>query len=112
MEPGARCDTELPALHAAGEIMALHGALEPLAHGGTSDVDDLTRGEHVDFQLATRRQRVALALAQPEFLGSVAGGHIGLGEMAGKRLGHPRRASAAESDLYRTVAVGFVAFDL
>src|SRR5467141_1604246 len=39
-------------LHAARKIVALHGAGEALAHRGPGDIDDLTRGEHVDFQLA------------------------------------------------------------
>ena len=50
-------------LHAARKIMALHGAGKALAHRGAGDIDDLARGEHVDFQLAAGRQRVAFALA-------------------------------------------------
>src|SRR6266481_4705194 len=99
-------------LHAARKIVALHGAGEALAHRGPGDIDDLTRGEHVDFQLGAGCQSVALALVQAEFLGSIAGGDIGLGEMARQRLGNPRWATAASSDLHRAIAVGFVTFDL
>ncbi len=99
-------------LHAARKIVALHGAGEALAHRGPGDIDDLTRGEHVDFQLGAGCQSVALALVQAEFLGGIAGGDIGLGEMARQRLGNPRWAAAASSDLHRAIAVGFVTFDL
>src|ERR1700738_2744744 len=99
-------------LHAARKIVALHGAGETLTHRSAGDIDDLTRGEHVDFQFGAGCQRVAFAQVQTEFLGGVARGDIGLGEMAGQRLGHPRRAAAANSDLNRAIAVGFVTFDL
>src|SRR5882724_5033145 len=99
-------------LHAARKIVALYGAGEALAHRGPGDIDDLTRGEHVDFQFGAGCQSVALALVQAEFLGGVAGGDIRLGEMARQRLGNPRRTAAASSDLHRAIAVGFVTFDL
>jgi len=79
--------------------MALHDAREALAHRGAGDVDDLAHREHVDFQLAACRQGFAFVLAEAELFGRVAGGHIRLGEVAGERLRHPRRAADANGDL-------------
>jgi hypothetical protein len=98
--------------HAAREIVALHGALEAFAYRGTGDIDDLARAEHVDFDFAAGRQCVAFPLAQSEFLRGITGSYIRLGEMAGEGLPDARCAAAANGDLNRTIAVGFIVFDL
>src|ERR1700722_8435575 len=48
----------------------------------------------------------------PDLPGGIAGGHVRLGEMTRQRLGHPRRAAAADGHLHGTIAVGLVALDL
>src|SRR5260370_7259098 len=78
-------------LHAARKIVALHGAGKTLTHRGPSDVDDLTRGEHVDFQLRTGCQSITFALVQPDFLGRVAGGDLALAKTPPHPLPPPRR---------------------
>jgi hypothetical protein len=94
IEPGCAVrDRVAVGLHAAREVVALHGAGKALADRGAGDVDDLARREHVDLELAAQPSASPSPLLQAEFLGGVAGGDIGLGEMAGKRLGHTRGAA-------------------
>src|SRR6202041_160084 len=92
--------------------MPLHGALKALAHRGAGDIDDLPGLEHVDLELAAGRQLVAFTFTQAEFLRGVPGGNICLGEVAGESLGDARRTAAANGDLDRAIAVGFIVFDL
>ena len=98
--------------HAAREVVSLHGAGESLADRGAGDIDHLAHREHVDLDLTAHGERLALALLQAEFPRSVAGGHVGLGEMARQRLGDPRRAAAADGDLNGGISFGFLGFDL
>jgi hypothetical protein len=51
-------------------------------------------------------QRFALARLEAEFLGGVACGDIGFGEMAGKRLRYTRGAAGPNGHLNGTIAVG------
>jgi len=43
--------------HAAGKIMALHGALKAFAYRGAGDIDDLAGLEHIDFEFAADTAR-------------------------------------------------------
>ena len=99
-------------LHAAREVVALHGAGESLADRRAGHVDHLTHREHVDLDLAAHGERLALALLQAEFPRGSAGGHIRLGEMARQRFGDARGAPAADGDLNGGIPFRFLGFHL
>ena len=97
MEPGARCDTELPwVFMPPAKLWRFMVPAKPLPTVVPVTSTIWPALNMSTFSSPPDGQRLAFALVQAEFLRGVAGGDIGLGEMAGQRLGDPRRAAGCQ----------------
>src|SRR5690606_3482470 len=97
---------------AHGEVPALDRALEALALGDALDVDGLAFAEDVGLDLAAHFVGTDLVGFDAQLPQATAGFHLGLGQVAGRRLVQQVGALDARGDLHGAVAVGLHGLDL